>query len=109
MNFMNPRFVFSRINYDFSNLMQNLPRKFSIAFLNKCKGKIVNQKSTKGREVNRGENISQDIILSIYYDDMLGYPGSPGLGSKVRLVGYYAVKGTDAYCSLHSYAYCLLV
>ena len=57
-NFEAPHFYFSRINYDFSKLQQNLSRKFSIAFLNKCKGKIVNNKSTKGREVNRGGNIS---------------------------------------------------
>ena len=57
-NFTDPRFNFSRISYDFPKLVQNLPRKLSIAFLNKCKGKIVNDKSTKGRKVNRGENIS---------------------------------------------------
>ena len=39
---------------------------------------------------------------------MLGYLGSPGLGSKVRHVGYYAVKGTDAYCNLNSYLIVLL-
>ena len=55
---MEPRFEFSRINYDFSKLLKNLPRKSSTVFLNKCKGKIVNNKSTKGREVNRGGNIS---------------------------------------------------
>ena len=64
MNFTDPRFDFSIINYDFSKLPENLPRKYCTAFLIKCKGKIVNSKSTKGREVNRGGNISQDIILS---------------------------------------------
>ena len=62
---MDPRFDFSRISYDFPKLIQNLPRKLSIAFLNKCKGKIVNDKSTKGRKVNKGENIFWDIILSV--------------------------------------------
>ena len=40
---------------------------------------------------------------------MLGYPGSPGLGSKVRHVGYYVVKDTDAYCNTNFDAYCILV
>ena len=40
---------------------------------------------------------------------MLGYPGSPGLGSKVKHVGYYAVKGTDAYCNTNSDAYDIFV
>ena len=57
-NFTDPHFNFSRISYDFSKLPENLPRKYCTAFLIKCKGKIVNSKSTKGREVNRGENIS---------------------------------------------------
>ena len=64
-NFTEPIFDFCGIIYDFSKLLKNLPRKSSIAFLKKCKGKMVNNKSNKGREVNRGENISQDIILSV--------------------------------------------
>ena len=40
---------------------------------------------------------------------MLGYPGSPGLGSKVRHVGHYTVKGMFAYCNTNSNAYCILI
>ena len=57
-NFTDPHFDFCRISYDFSKLLKNLPRKYCTTFLNKCKGKAVNNKSTKGRWVNRGESIS---------------------------------------------------
>ena len=64
-NFTDPRFEFSRISYDFSKLPKILPRNAEVAFLIKCKGKIVNNQCTRGREVNRGGNIYQDIILSV--------------------------------------------
>ena len=38
---------------------------------------------------------------------MLGYLGSPRLGSKVRHVGHYTVKGTFAYCNTNSDVYCM--